>query len=214
METQTDTTKSLFDRRPTHSPCEADPAQTCRHRTPPATLADGIRRTRSTSRPRLPPTVLTHQLIGSRYLGAMNPRRPPTIGHSFMASTRNPVLRPPHRTDSRGGASPPRNLEAIAPHTHTTDQSGPQHPHHRAHDEDCGEIRDGETQHEKTSGKASTRVSDGDHSRVQGSSGSRNSGFSSSSMLTSLKVSTRTCLTNRAGRYMSHTQASLMRSSK
>src|ERR1700738_1783623 len=47
-----------------------------------------------------------------------------------------------------------------------------------------------------------------------GYSGSRNSGFSTSSMFTSLKVITRTCLTNRAGRYMSHTQASASRSSK
>jgi hypothetical protein len=47
-----------------------------------------------------------------------------------------------------------------------------------------------------------------------GYSGSRSSGFSTSSMLTSLKVTTRTCLTNRAGRYMSHTQASDSRSSK
>lgn len=45
-------------------------------------------------------------------------------------------------------------------------------------------------------------------------SGSRNSGFSTSSMLTSLKVITRTCLTKRAGRYMSQTQASARRSSK
>ena len=45
-------------------------------------------------------------------------------------------------------------------------------------------------------------------------SGRRSSGFSTSSMLTSLKVITRTCLTNRAGRYMSHTQASASRSSK
>ena len=45
-------------------------------------------------------------------------------------------------------------------------------------------------------------------------SGSRSSGFSTSSMLTSLKVITRTCLTKRAGRYMSHTQASARRSSK
>ena len=45
-------------------------------------------------------------------------------------------------------------------------------------------------------------------------SGSRSSGFSTSSMLTSLKVTTRTCLTNRAGRYMSHTHASDSRSSK
>ena len=47
-----------------------------------------------------------------------------------------------------------------------------------------------------------------------GYSGSRSSGFSTSSMLTSLKVTTRTCLTNRAGRYMSHTQASESLSSK
>ncbi|CKV21296.1 Uncharacterised protein [Mycobacterium tuberculosis] len=33
-------------------------------------------------------------------------------------------------------------------------------------------------------------------------------------MLTSLNVTTRTCLTNRAGRYMSHPQASPSRSSK
>ena len=45
-------------------------------------------------------------------------------------------------------------------------------------------------------------------------SGSRSSGFSTSSMFTSLNVITRTCLTNRAGRYMSHTQASASRSSK
>jgi hypothetical protein len=45
-------------------------------------------------------------------------------------------------------------------------------------------------------------------------SGSRSSGFSTSSMLTSLNVITRTCLTNRAGRYMSHTQASANRNSK
>ncbi|SHV52735.1 Uncharacterised protein [Mycobacteroides abscessus subsp. abscessus] len=47
-----------------------------------------------------------------------------------------------------------------------------------------------------------------------GYSGRRSSGFSTSSMLTSLKVMTRTCLTNRAGRYMSQTQASARRSSK
>jgi len=45
-------------------------------------------------------------------------------------------------------------------------------------------------------------------------SGSRSSGFSTSSMFTSLNVITRTCLTNRAGRYMSQTQASASRSSK
>ena len=45
-------------------------------------------------------------------------------------------------------------------------------------------------------------------------SGSRRSGLSSSSMLTSLKVSTRTFFTKRAGRYMSQTQASDMRTSK
>lgn len=45
-------------------------------------------------------------------------------------------------------------------------------------------------------------------------SGSRSSGFSTSSMFTSLNVITRTCLTNRAGRYMSHTQASASRNSK
>lgn len=47
-----------------------------------------------------------------------------------------------------------------------------------------------------------------------GYSGSRSSGFSTSSMLTSLNVITRTCLTKRAGRYMSHTQASASRNSK
>ena len=46
------------------------------------------------------------------------------------------------------------------------------------------------------------------------SPGSRRSGLSSSSTFTSLKVSTRTFLTNRAGRYMSHTQASDIRTSK
>src|SRR5690606_14789886 len=45
-------------------------------------------------------------------------------------------------------------------------------------------------------------------------SGSRRSGFSSSSTLTSLNVITRTFLTNLAGRYMSHTQASDIRTSK
>lgn len=45
-------------------------------------------------------------------------------------------------------------------------------------------------------------------------SGSRRSGLSSSSMLTSLNVITRTCLTKRAGRYMSHTQESDIRNSK
>ena len=50
--------------------------------------------------------------------------------------------------------------------------------------------------------------------RIAVYSGSRSSGFSTSSMFTSLKVMTRTCLTNRAGRYMSHTQASASRSSK
>ena len=45
-------------------------------------------------------------------------------------------------------------------------------------------------------------------------SGSRRSGLSSSSTLTSLNVSTRTFFTNRAGRYMSHTQASDIRTSK
>jgi len=45
-------------------------------------------------------------------------------------------------------------------------------------------------------------------------SGSRKSGFSSSSTLTSLNVITRTFLTNLAGRYMSHTQASDIRTSK
>lgn len=44
--------------------------------------------------------------------------------------------------------------------------------------------------------------------------GSRRSVFSNSSMFTSLKVITRTCFTNRAGRYMSHTQASDIRTSK
>ena len=46
------------------------------------------------------------------------------------------------------------------------------------------------------------------------SPGSRRSGLSSSSTLTSLNVSTRTFFTNRAGRYMSHTHASDMRTSK
>ena len=45
-------------------------------------------------------------------------------------------------------------------------------------------------------------------------SGNSSSGFSSSSMLTSLNVTTRTVFTNRSGRYMSHTQASRMVSSK
>ena len=44
--------------------------------------------------------------------------------------------------------------------------------------------------------------------------GSSRSGLSSSSTLTSLKVSTRTLRTNRAGRYMSQTQASESLSSK
>ncbi|RKT73023.1 hypothetical protein DFJ66_6349 [Saccharothrix variisporea] len=46
------------------------------------------------------------------------------------------------------------------------------------------------------------------------SSGRRRSGLSSSSTLTSLNVITRTFFTNRAGRYMSHTQASDIRTSK
>ena len=50
--------------------------------------------------------------------------------------------------------------------------------------------------------------------RTSAYSGSRSSGFSTSSMLTSLKVITRTCLTKRAGRYMSQTHASARRSSK
>ncbi|MGC0363458.1 hypothetical protein ABH922_001442 [Rhodococcus sp. 27YEA15] len=45
-------------------------------------------------------------------------------------------------------------------------------------------------------------------------SGRRKSGLSNSSMLTSLNVTTRTYFTNRAGRYMSHTHASDIRSSK
>jgi hypothetical protein len=45
-------------------------------------------------------------------------------------------------------------------------------------------------------------------------SGRRRSGLSSSSMLTSLNVITRTCLTKRAGRYMSHTHESDIRNSK
>jgi len=45
-------------------------------------------------------------------------------------------------------------------------------------------------------------------------SGSRRSGLSNSSTLTSLNVMTRTFFTNLAGRYMSHTQASDMRTSK
>ena len=53
-----------------------------------------------------------------------------------------------------------------------------------------------------------------DQDQLIGYSGSRSSGFSTSSMLTSLKVITRTCLTNRAGRYMSQTQASARRNSK
>ena len=46
------------------------------------------------------------------------------------------------------------------------------------------------------------------------SSGIWSSGLASSSTLTSLKVSTRTFFTKRAGRYMSHTQASVIRTSK
>ena len=46
------------------------------------------------------------------------------------------------------------------------------------------------------------------------SAGSEMSGFSSSSTLTSLKVITRTFFTNRAGRYMSQTQASCISTSK
>src|SRR5688572_30845094 len=48
----------------------------------------------------------------------------------------------------------------------------------------------------------------------RGFSGSSRSGLSSSSTLTSLNVSTRTFRTNRAGRYMSQTQASDSFSSK
>ena len=48
----------------------------------------------------------------------------------------------------------------------------------------------------------------------RGVSGSSMSGLSSSSTLTSLNVTTRTFLTNRAGRYMSQTQASDIRTSK
>jgi hypothetical protein len=48
----------------------------------------------------------------------------------------------------------------------------------------------------------------------RGFSGSSRSGLSSSSTLTSLNVSTRTFRTNRAGRYMSQTQASESFSSK
>src|SRR5690606_1059541 len=44
--------------------------------------------------------------------------------------------------------------------------------------------------------------------------GISSSGLASSSMLTSLKVTTRTVLTNLAGRYMSQTQASCIRTSK
>lgn len=44
--------------------------------------------------------------------------------------------------------------------------------------------------------------------------GSSRSLLLSSSMFTSLNVRTRTCFTNRAGRYMSHTQASAMDTSK
>lgn len=50
--------------------------------------------------------------------------------------------------------------------------------------------------------------------RTRSYSGRRRSGLSNSSMLTSLKVITRTCLTKRAGRYMSHTHESDMRNSK
>ena len=46
------------------------------------------------------------------------------------------------------------------------------------------------------------------------SPGNSSSGLSSSSMLTSLKVNTRTVFAKRAGRYMSHTQASRMVTSK
>ena len=46
------------------------------------------------------------------------------------------------------------------------------------------------------------------------SAGSEMSGFSSSSTLTSLNVITRTFFTKRAGRYMSHTQASCISTSK
>ncbi len=46
------------------------------------------------------------------------------------------------------------------------------------------------------------------------SSGKSSSLRLSSSMFTSLNVSTRTCLTKRAGRYMSQTQASAMETSK
>ncbi len=46
------------------------------------------------------------------------------------------------------------------------------------------------------------------------SAGREMSGFSNSSTLTSLNVITRTFLTNRAGRYMSHTQASCISTSK
>jgi hypothetical protein len=49
---------------------------------------------------------------------------------------------------------------------------------------------------------------------MRGLSGSSMSGLSSSSTLTSLNVSTRTLRTNRAGRYMSQTQASESFSSK
>ncbi|WHU49869.1 transposase [Gordonia sp. L191] len=37
------------------------------------------------------------------------PRRPPTLGHTLTASVRNPVLRPPTRTDSHGGRHPAKH---------------------------------------------------------------------------------------------------------
>lgn len=58
------------------------------------------------------------------------------------------------------------------------------------------------------------RAGEGGHRPKSPLSGRSRSGLSTSSMLTSLNVSTRTFLTNRAGRYMSHTQASDMRNSK
>src|SRR6185503_12632269 len=68
--------------------------------------------------------------------------------------------------------------------------------------------RRGRTRH------SSTQKDEGWSARRQGPLGGSISAWLSSSTLTSLKVSTFTVLAKRAGRYMSHTQASLMDTSK
>ena len=117
-----------------------------------------------------------------------------------LAPARPAFPHPPRRTPAAVGAAThavgrPQEVARLASAVRTRRRgTGPPYPLTQQIG-DCGVLRLGQLLPRGGSGKAS-------------------SGLSSSSMLTSLNVTTRTVFTNRAGRYMSHTQASRMVSSK